>query len=221
MGDFNQLPPVADKFIFQCDLKNPYALIAGNTLWEMFHGYKLTEIMRQKDDAVFSKALNNLAEGKLNEEERKLFCSREISVEDNLPKDTVHLYRTNEEVSEYNNKAILLQNTVVEAKARDIVTGEKFSESAKTCLLSMVLKMKTQDTQGLPSIINLSTGIKYMLTSNVDVSDGLFNGAVGELMYIESDENGLIMRLWFDFYNTSVGEKARRANKKLCQRYKN
>lgn len=52
-----------------------------------------------------------------------------------------------------------------------------------------------------------------MLTSNVDVSDRLFNGAVGELKYIESDENEKLIRLWFDFYNISVGEKARRTNK--------
>lgn len=51
--------------------------------------------MRQKDDAVISKALNNLAEGELNKGEMKLFRSREIAVEDNVPKDTVHLYRRN------------------------------------------------------------------------------------------------------------------------------
>lgn len=91
LGDFNQLPPVADKFIFQCDFKNPYALIAGNPLWDIFHGFKLTDMMRQKDDAVFSKALNNLAEGKLNEEEIKLFHSREIEVEENFSKDSSSL----------------------------------------------------------------------------------------------------------------------------------
>ncbi|CAF4366401.1 unnamed protein product, partial [Rotaria magnacalcarata] len=48
LGDFNQLRPVGDKYIFQ--FNNSYNALVDNPLWSLFELFELTEIMRQKDD---------------------------------------------------------------------------------------------------------------------------------------------------------------------------
>lgn len=55
----------------------------------------------------------------------------------------------------------------------------------------------------------------YIITTNIDVSDGLANGAVGKLSHIEyaSDEN--ISRVWLLFPDKKTGEKLR----KKCSNY--
>lgn len=50
-----------------------------------------------------------------------------------------------------------------------------------------------------------------MLTINVDVSDGLANGAMGKLVHIECDDAGEVTRIWLEFRDTpKIGEKIRR-----------
>ena len=46
LGDFNQLRPVGDKYIFQ--FNNSYNALVDNPLWSLFELFELTEIMRQK-----------------------------------------------------------------------------------------------------------------------------------------------------------------------------
>lgn len=53
-------------------------------------------------------------------------------------------------------------------------------------------------------------GIKYMLTNNIDVSNGLVNGACGIQNEIIFEKNSKeILKLWIDFNNDRVGKKAR------------
>lgn len=105
-GDLNQLPPVGDRFIFRTNPENPYSILIGNSLWSHFKGFQLTEVMRQKDDAVYAAALNRLAVGRLTQDDVKLFKSRDNKVTDNISNNhkTVHLYKTNEEVDSFNLK---------------------------------------------------------------------------------------------------------------------
>ncbi|CAF1555755.1 unnamed protein product, partial [Rotaria sordida] len=58
LGDFNQLRPVGDKYIFQ--FNNSYNALVDNPLWSLFELFELTEIMRQKDDKTFAIALSNI-----------------------------------------------------------------------------------------------------------------------------------------------------------------
>jgi hypothetical protein len=41
----------------------------------------------------------------------------------------------------------------------------------------------------LPHVLNLFLDKPYMITSNIDIGDGLVNGAVGTLKYIEWDDD--------------------------------
>lgn len=49
-------------------------------------------------------------------------------------------------------------------------------------------KMSIVDTGGLPYETIFVKNVHYMITTNIDVSDGLANGAVGKLVHIDLNE---------------------------------
>ena len=60
---------------------------------------------------------------------------------------------------------------------------------------------------------------KVMLTYNVDTSDGLTNGARGELIGIIKDGNGNISKLVVKFGRESIGKERRRISSEICKKY--
>ena len=58
VGDLYQLPPVGKSFVFHHP-NDSYAKLQ-DPLWYQFQLAKLTQIMRQKDDAEFAKLLNRV-----------------------------------------------------------------------------------------------------------------------------------------------------------------
>ncbi|GFY76191.1 ATP-dependent DNA helicase [Trichonephila inaurata madagascariensis] len=50
-------------------------------------------------------------------------------------------------------------------------------------------KMRADNTGGMPYELILVLNRLYMITNNIDVADGLSNGPVGKLCYVEIDEN--------------------------------
>lgn len=78
-------------------------------------------------------------------------------------------------------------------------------------------KMPKHQTLGLPHKLQLKIGIRYMITSNIDLEDGLVNGATGILRFIdfqnpsETDPKKKIPKtLYIEFASNQVGQKARR-----------
>ncbi|GFY76359.1 uncharacterized protein TNIN_198351 [Trichonephila inaurata madagascariensis] len=49
--------------------------------------------------------------------------------------------------------------------------------------------MTADNTGGLPYELILVLNRPYIITNNIDVADGLSNGSVGKLCYVERDEN--------------------------------
>ncbi|GFV93934.1 uncharacterized protein TNCV_3572871 [Trichonephila clavipes] len=94
-------------------------------------------------------------------------------------------------------------------------------------------KMSVVESGGLPYSLKLAVGYPYMITMNLDIEDGLVNGAIGTLKYIEyitEDEQVTIygmtevdvepqpststrirkrVRLWLEFPNPSMGQLCR------------
>jgi hypothetical protein len=218
VGDLNQLPPVLDSPVYKMSKKNQMSVFFDtNPLWEEFRYYKLTKIMRQKDQIEFIEALNNLAIGKLNDENIKLFRSREVA-ENCVPNDAIRLYFDNTSVDKYNKKKIdSLENELIVSVAEDSILGQMKAGSKKKALQSLKHK-KLSDTSGLQYKLYLKVDIKYMVTVNIDVEDGLVNGACGTLKMITFKPNTKKPhRLWFDFSFQRIGNKARLLYKDLMR----
>lgn len=62
--------------------------------------------MRQRDEVLFIQALNNLAAGKMTEDDIGLMKSREVSGEDSVPREAIQLFALNKDVDCFNNKAL-------------------------------------------------------------------------------------------------------------------
>ncbi len=213
LGDFNQLRPVGDKYIFQ--FNNSYNALVDNPLWSLFELFELIEIMRQKDDKTFAIALGNLAKGMMTLEDINLFKSRIVSTEKlEAVEDAIRVFRSNAEVDAYNTKVLSSLNTEgATAHAYDFCVGDGLA-SIKEKVLSNVKKLKTTETYGLPLEIDLKVGAKYMMTVNIDIEDGLVNGACGKLVIIDygklqKTNETVPCRLWIKFNEEKTGKKAR------------
>ena len=215
-GDLRHLPPVNATPIYKCSRD----MIGGPVLWQSLYSYSLLQVMRQSN-TTFSSILTKIGGGvPLDAEEQAMIESRFTTREwcDENLRDAVRLFHDNRSVDEYNARAI--SDPEHESIARDSFTGYTTEEE-----LGMARKelhrLKITECLGFPYCIRLAKGYPYMITSNIDVDDGLVNGAIGTLKYIEhleerevteDTDTGKItqtVRLWLKFESKRVGAKAR------------
>ena len=217
LGDFNQLRPVKDDFCFMPSNRNPLNVLAGRSIWDYFKMFELTQIMRQREDTAFAEALNRLAVGSSTDEDITMFKSR-LFTEENLPeeaKNTVRLAWTNDEVEKYNMKRVqqisasMTEEDRIISKAVDILP-KNISNQEKAQILRNLKDRPTTETQGLPETLVLQKGVHYMVSSNIDVEDGLCNGAIGILRKFQVEPNtNTVLRVFLEFEDPKVGRRAK------------
>lgn len=218
VGDLFQLKPVFDRWIFE-NAKTCYGVLASNLWTDFFTLFELTDIMRQKDDRQFAELLNRLREGKHTEldidclKERLLHTARG---DENYPMETTHLFTTNASVNAHNNSMYTKsQNDKCQIEAIDIVVGD-ISDDLKKQIKDKIPNDPTK-TMGLYSLASIATNAKYDLTTNVDVTDGLTNGAecvIKNIDYrVENSSRPSI--IWVLFQDAAIGKKQRKENAHL------
>ena len=212
VGDLFQLPPVRQNYVFG-ETKDKMANICGNG-WDFFKLFELHEITRQKNDKPFAELLNRIREGNMIDEDVNILKSRQITTKeiDNL-QDVLHVYATNNYVDDYNSmKLHHLQHRIYHITAND-----KCKDNDTHFLNIDFTLSKKSDRGGLAKVFSIAIGAKVMLTVNIDVIDGLVNGARGVVEYIDFNEqlqdvNAILVK----FEDVFVGEKA-----KLQSAYRN
>ncbi|XP_076870505.1 uncharacterized protein LOC143521483 isoform X1 [Brachyhypopomus gauderio] len=169
VGDFYQLSPVMGKPL--------YSEPVGVNLWQNhFALVELTDIMRQKDEA-FAQLLNRLR--------KRQKCDPLLTTDITMLKQcetgegecttNLHIYATNEEVDDHNRRMLHLicsETTVIQAQDYDRIpkTGRfqrvkgHHGNMCNTCLSRS---------------LHIGINARVMLLKNIDVSDGLVNGAFG------------------------------------------
>lgn len=220
-GDFRQLPPVRALPCYTV----PSNQVGGPILWQSIKFFPLVRVVRQTDE-LFSSILTKIGDGlKLSVNEIALIESRQKSeswCRENVP-NAVRLYYSNHEVDLYNRSAI---NNAYNCITTDIMLG--YANNSEKCQYQGKLhKMSVAETDGLPYMLPLAEGYPYMITSNIDVADGLVNGAIGILRHIErqpandpaaagpSTSTALpptedeVITLWFEFPNNDTGTNAK------------
>jgi len=207
VGDFNQLAPVLDSWIFSID-KNNLSDLIGSSIWKKFLIVQLTEIMRQKDKE-FSLALSNLAQGKMTNEEIKLFKSREVTKSHVIPRDTVYLFYDRISVRTFNARKLAQYKTeqymsVAIDKVRGVGTKEQ-----KDYILKKAASIDDDPSNQISYSIHLKLEAKYMLLVNLNVADGLTNGSSGILKRISYDKNNVATLIWIQFDNLQMGSATR------------
>ena len=207
-GDLCQLPPVNARPVY----KPPANSITGAVLWQSLCYYPLKQVMRQADKP-FSDILTKIGGGqKLTADETKMIESRFRTAEwcKTHAKGAIRLFHRNADVTRYNQDA-LSELDGIDCTADDVITGYK-NAAQRAGAQTKLHKMSVVETSGLPYMIRLCPGMPYLVTTNIDVSDGLVNGAIGDLMHVEEcvdDENAGILRLWMKYKNEKIGTIAR------------
>ncbi|XP_076461676.1 uncharacterized protein LOC143294132 [Babylonia areolata] len=214
VGDLYQLRPVMDRWVFQPS-EGPYEGLAPVLWQDLFRLFELTEVMRQKDDKIFADILNRIREGHHTRDDEEMIKS---CIKSGVPHNMLHLFISCRLVSEHNIKSLdRLQSPESHLKARDSMMGE-VSAALKAELLQKARDMTVQQTQSLPLLLTVKVGARYMLVHNIDIGDGLVNGASGTLHQVghtgsEGPEH--VSVLWVEFDDEGVGKKTREQNKQL------
>ena len=201
VGDFYQLKPVKNSFVFEFP-NDGYATL-HDPLWYQFQFTELTQIMRQKDDKRFAELLNHVRTNSCTEEDLKLLESRTISPDSSdYPFESLHVYTTWKNVNKYNAKMMsTLPGTVYTLKAID-------SKIDTNSGVEVRYSNRASDTGGLLDELQLVAGCRVMLKYNIDVSDGLVNGATGKVLHIVLLANS-VTTILVEFDNQDIGRKAK------------
>ncbi|XP_062614811.1 uncharacterized protein LOC134276593 [Saccostrea cucullata] len=218
VGDFFQLKPVMDRWIFQ-DLNHDAQVLASNLWKEHFSFFELDEIMRQKDDIEFAQLLNRLRYNAMTAEDMNVIHRCMITeTSDNYPYHAPHLFTQNSKVDAYNNQLIEnLGGEKVTVNSVDSVIKD-YSKEVKEKLLRSLLKADdVSKTANLMQNLILAVGMIYDISVNVDVSDGLTNGSSCKLQLIERRMEGISRPsiVWMEFFDSGIGKTTRRKYRHL------
>ena len=178
VGNLYQLRPVAQPHVF-AEVGDAYAqLHKSGSLWiDEFKMIELDEIMRQRDDSQFAQFLCRMRTATCTDEDIKVLESRIIT--DNhpgYPHDALHVYARNAHVDDQNK----LKLKELAPEQHVVIKAIDNTKDKHTQLLNLKPSDNKADT-GLVSELHLAVGAKVILTVNVDVSDGLVNGARGTI----------------------------------------
>lgn len=222
LGDFNQLNPVGDPPIYCSNATYDTLVSTTNYLWDNFELFELTEIMRQRNDLAFAKALTTLGIHGLiglSDSEIALFDSRIVTNTDEIPQDAIYLFSQNKNVDAHNRKKITeMPGELFINIAQDVFHGNEEERKKAEQALRNLKHLPRTKTNMMPYELFLKINAKYMITSNFDISDGIVNGTCGTLKRIEYDQKiAQAITLWFDFYEQDIGVKQRKKADLLLQ----
>ncbi|XP_066288772.1 uncharacterized protein [Branchiostoma lanceolatum] len=207
VGDMYQLPPVKGKSL--CRDRKKEIIDLWNPIFEVV---QLEEIMRQKDDAAFAELLNRLRvkrkKDKLSDEDDKTLCSRVLSLDfasDDYPKDALHIFGTNDTVDRHNDNMLIL-------RCSPIRRYEAFDFSKDLCSGSIKRRDLVEGVRDdLLDVLRVGVGARVILCRNVNVEDGLVNGAFGTVTGMKGGEDNAseVATVYVLFDNPRVGAEER------------
>jgi hypothetical protein len=217
LGDLMQMCPISGRFIFLNPRNSQFFLTNEmDPLWQKFECINLEINHRQGEDKDYANMLNRIRIGKETAEDIEKLKERvrdENHEDIRRENDALYIFGTNKKVNQMNNKrlkalqgeehvimAICLHKTIKNFSPPEGKAGE-------------VLKTPFQKE------LRVKMQAKIMMTYNVDTSDGLTNGARGEIVGIIKDGKGNISKLVVKFERESVGREKRRNNPGISSKF--
>ena len=208
VGDLYQLLPVA-----QCPIyMSPQTVQTVNDIapngWEKMQLHELTQSMRQKD-MKFVNCLNKICttvplEG--SEEDRMLQnCELKMNPND----ENIHLMQCTymhkiPPCDEWNTYKLKL---LPGKDFTNIATDSKKDDCTE--LANITMPTNPCETGNLKKILTVKINARVMITTNIDVSDGLTNGAMGTVTNVViNDRTAEMITILVSFDSKHVGQEA-------------
>ena len=212
VGDLYQLPPVAASPIYMNPRKAQTLSDMAPNGWETMQLHELKQIMRQKDN-VFAEALNRIRrctpeEGSIDDLMLKSQQLKFDHTHDTYPLEAMHVYAKNSSCDEWNK--IMLDRINSE---RYIHLAVDSAKDTGTNLANVNISDNPRDTGNLRKVLIVKVGARVMLTTNVDVSDGLTNGVMGTVTHVvPCTTPHKIRAVLVKFDNDRVGSNAKQVS---------
>ncbi|KAL7304776.1 hypothetical protein TKK_0003004 [Trichogramma kaykai] len=177
-GDYKQLSPVKDVALYNNSVSDAMAT-KGAIVFQSFQLFiELSISHRQGNDRIFSKLLDNLANGDISVDEYNMLSQRKMSLLDETEMrrfyGAIHLIPTNDLVRQKNECCLRELGTPVLCINAQI-NGDVHKVNDDYC--------------GLAPSLYLAIGCRVMLTQNIWVNGGLVNGSIGTVRAILYEEN--------------------------------
>ncbi|KAJ8018509.1 ATP-dependent DNA helicase PIF1 [Holothuria leucospilota] len=210
VGDFFQLKPVKDQWIFM-HLKQGYGPLTTNLWKEHFQIHELEQIMRQREDLPFAALLNRLREGQHTAEDIKTLQKHIITANSQTYSSlTTHLFPTNALVDHHNSmiyETSTLEKVII--NAQDAVIGD-MCVTTKTHLQQLI-PTDTNKTSGLLKALPIGIEMKYEIVSNISVEDGITNGTTCTVKHIQylQQSNRTPSIVWVQYAKPQIGRHTR------------
>ena len=222
VGDLYQLPPVMQCPIFQNHkIKEPGDMAPSP--WHTFMLHELGQIMRQKD-IQFSNLLNvvRMKQPDHNSHEDQMLKAREIKVEpshSDYPRHAMHVFATNAEAALWNENMLEDLQSEMFSYVADDSRKDRLANIAK-----IIFSDSPHETGNLLMILKVKVGARVMLTNNIDVTDGLTNGAMGTVTKViinnnaNKDKNLECILVQFDSNKVGRNAIANSSYRHLCDK---
>ena len=162
--------------------------------------YELVDIMRQKDDLAFAQLLNRLRLNETTEEDKQVLQTRVFDRDTgDYPKDAVHLFARNFYVKKHNDNIFsqLPGEKFVIPCHDNVVSANIPAKECQTLINS--LPDDYSKTGQLMKSLTVVVGMIVVHTANVDVEDGLTNGATGVVNKLTLEWKEQIVQALFGF----------------------
>ena len=203
IGDFYQMKPVMDGYIFKNSGKC-YTALAPNVWCDNFKIYSLTEILRQKQEKKFCQILNCLRKAQCTEEDNRIFEScivKKDSQDYNFGARHIFPFAN---AAEQHNRNIFhqMQGDKVTIQAEDAVYGNPNEGEWDMACYRLMVRDEYDKINGLLRSLDAAVGAVYIVSCNLSTVDGLINGAVCTIKHIDyrNSKNGIIPSiLWVQF----------------------
>lgn len=192
-GDFFQLPPV------QLGINNKDFCFKSKTWNELELKPIILKETKRQTELAFIKALNNVRIGHITPEDTELFVSREKESKQINQNGILHIFSTNEEADEYNNKCFeKLDTEILTYKANDVWYQYDRYENCTEISLNEETKSKLNEFDKntlnkfnenckAPEELKLKLNSKVMLIKNIDLNAGMVNGSCGVVVDLQED----------------------------------
>ena len=186
-GDLYQLPPPGGSF--------------ASSLRRLFEVCELEGNQRAARDPEWAALLARVRVGKWTDADLRTLSS--LVIKRNSGKKpapgAVHLHATRKAVAEDNQRYI---KEHLESSAAQLHDCPAVDINVKTGapLLPDAVWAEPENTGGLETFLQVAVGARVMLRHNIDVQDGLVNGACGTVEHVQAqDEAGEVEKIWVKF----------------------
>ena len=188
-GDFYQLPPIQDKFVFT----------SQSWMESKFKPFELSFSFRQTEDRVLSRLLQHMRQGSMTDAHHKVLESRvDVTAAMDLDKLSVKpimISSKNSTVHIFNSREFeRAEGAIVKVShAQDIFRVTMGTGTMSEAQVRKALGHRLTNRQ--PDVLTLKVGVVYILTINYSVKFGAVNGMRGVLInpeYLQL-QNGLLI----------------------------